>query len=296
MEFEPPQSALAKPRRSLTSLLLLTVLAFIAGIAAAAWLLSRWDAGARYLGIAAEAPAVQQAPQMTMEQEPDPPMVVPQDGRAPLADPEMIRRLSRLEVQLAQLDAQSRAAVGNADRAEGLLVAFAARRALDRGVALGYIEGLLRQRFGSTQPQAVGTIITASRQPVTLQELQDDLLAIGSTLTGVGPDEGWWDAFKTEMAGLVTVRRTGSPSTMAPERLRRAQRRLEAGQVEVTLAEVLRLPGRQNAEAWVAKARRYVAARRALDAIETAALIEPHAPVQAQRAGRVPPARPALPL
>ncbi|HEY0043170.1 MAG TPA: hypothetical protein VGB62_01360 [Allosphingosinicella sp.] len=281
MEFEPPQTVTARPRRSFTSLLLLTIVAFIAGIAAAGWLLSRWDAGARYLGIAAEAPApAQQPPQMSMEQEPLQPVAQPQNGAQPFADPEMIRRLSRVEMQLAQLDAQSRAAVGNADRAEGLLVAFAARRALDRGVALGYIEGLLRQRFAASQPQAVGTIITAARQPVTLQDLQDELLAIGPTLTGIGPDQGWWDAFKTEMAGLVTIRRTGSPSTMAPERLRRAQRRLEAGQVEVTLAEVLRLPGRQNAEAWVTKARRYIAARRALDAVETAALIEPHVRAQ----------------
>jgi hypothetical protein len=38
------------------------------------------------------------------------------------------------------------------------------------------------------------------------------------------------------------------------------------------------MPGRENAAAWITEARRYVAARRALDAIETAALLEPHAP------------------
>jgi hypothetical protein len=176
------------------------------------------------------------------------------------------------------IDNQSRAAVGNADRAEGLLVAFAARRALDRGVALGYIEGLLTQRFGDTQRAAVATVITASRQPVTLEELQEGLQQVGPELTGGAPDEDWWAALRAEMRSLVTVRREGAPSTMPAERLRRATRRLEAGQVDVALAEVLRMPGRENASEWIADARRYVAARRALDTIETAALLEPRTP------------------
>ena len=56
--------------------------------------------------------------------------------------------------------------------------------------------------------------------------------------------------------------------------------------VDVALAEVLRLPGRENAGDWVAKARRYVAARRALDTIETAALVEPR--TQPPAPGRAP--------
>jgi hypothetical protein len=189
----------------------------------------------------------------------------------------MQRRVAQLEQRIAEVHDQSRAAVGNADRAEGLLVAFAARRALDRGVALGYMEGLLRQRFGETQRQAVATIITASRQPVTLEELQDGLGEVGPSLTGGSPRQNWWTALKAELGDMVTVRKAGTPSTLPDERLNRATRRLEAGQVDVALAEVLRLPGRDNAESWIASARRYVAARRALDTIETAALLEPRA-------------------
>ena len=80
---------------------------------------------------------------------------------------------------------------------------------------------------------------------------------------------------KAELSNLVTVRKGDTPSTLPAERLRRATRRLESGQVDVALAEVLRMPGRENAEAWINAARRYVAARRALDTIETAALLEP---------------------
>src|SRR4029450_4367962 len=81
--------------------------------------------------------------------------------------------------------------------------------------------------------------------------------------------------FRAEISSVLTVRREGTPSPEPAERLRRATRRLEAGQVDVALAEVLRMPGRDYAGDWITKARRYVAARRALDAIETAALVEP---------------------
>jgi hypothetical protein len=50
----------------------------------------------------------------------------------------------------------------------------------------------------------------------------------------------------------------------------------------------MRLPGRANAADWIEKARRYVAARRALDTIETAALMEPPPPAPATAPGRPP--------
>jgi len=261
-------------RRSRLSLLILPLIAFLLGLAAMGWLLANWSAAASYLGIAQAQPAQPAAAAPAPAQQP---VQAKSTERAQtlLIDPEMQRRVAQLEQRITEIDDQSRAAVGNADRAEGLLVAFAARRALDRGVALGYIEGLLRQRFGDTQRQAVATIITASRQPVTLEELQDGLKEVGPSLTGGSQQQNWWSAFKAELSDLVTVRRSGTPSTLPDERLNRATRRLEAGQVDVALAEVLRLPGRDNAGQWIASARRYVAARRALDTIETAALLEP---------------------
>ena len=259
-------------RRSRMSMLILPLIAFLLGLAAMGWLLANWQAAARYVGV---------APQTVVQRPPAPtpapaaearPVETPQTF---LIDPELQRRVAQLEQRLVEIDDHSRAAAGNADRAEGLLVAFAARRALDRGVALGYIEALLTRRFGDSQRQSVATIITASRQPVTLQDLQEGLQEVGPDLTGGSPRQGWWSALKTEFSDLVTVRKEGFPSTLPEERLRRAQRRLEAGQVDVALAEVLRLPGRDNAADWIAAARRYAAARRALDTIETAALLAP---------------------
>ena len=193
----------------------------------------------------------------------------------------------RLEQRLGQMDLQTRAAAGNADRAEGLLVAFAARRALDRGVGLGYLEGLLRERFGASQAQAVATVITSSRRPTTLQVLQEGLQKAGPDLTGGDPGQSWWSAFKTELADLVTIRRSEAPASMPTERLKRASLALEAGQVEIALTEVLRMPGRAKAGDWIVAARRYVAARHALDTLETAALLEPRA---RQASGPVAPA------
>lgn len=268
----------AAKERSIGRALILPLLAFLLGLAAMGWLLAKWSAAAAFLGVApppAEPVIVERQP----VQAPPETQAVPagQEPQTLLIDPEMQRRVAELEQRIAEIDNQSRAAVGNADRAEGLLVAFAARRALDRGVALGYIESLLRRRFGDSQRQAVATVITTSRQPVTLEELQEGLQEVGPSLTGGSPGQDWWTAFKVELGDLVNVRRAGTPSTLPEERLSRATRRLEAGQVDVALAEVLRMPGRENAEEWIADARRYVAARRALDTIETAALLEPRA-------------------
>jgi len=270
-----PRSLSPTRKRSWLQPLLIGLGAFALGVLAMAWLLSRWDGVAQFLGVApppAESPQAQgSAPQR--------PLLGPAP-QAGSADPALAQRLAVLEQRLGELGTDARAAVGNADRAEGLLVAFAARRALERGVGLGYLEGLLRQRFGQSQPEAVGTIIAFSQAPVTLQQLQTGLAELGPRLTGVAPGQSFWSALSTEFANLVVVRREGTPSTDPRERLTRATARLEAGQVEEALQEVLRLPGRENGRDWIDAAQRYVAARQALDAIELAAFVEPRMPAQ----------------
>jgi hypothetical protein len=251
----------ASRSRSVLRGLLLMLIAFLAGLAAMAWLLSQWPAGVKLLGLAPEAPAR--------------PVYIARPRAAPVAPGDLPMRLAQLESRIDRVDQASRDAVGNADRAEGLLVAFAARRALDRGVALGYIEGLLRERFAETQRTAVAIVITAARHPVTLEQLRQGLGELGPDLTASAPSDDWWTATQRELGSLITIRRAGSTSTVPSERLDRARERLDAGQVDVALAEVLRMPGQQRAARWIADARRYVAARRALDAIETAALLDP---------------------
>src|SRR3546814_4848182 len=77
-------------------------------------------------------------------------------------------RVAELEQRLSRITLQAESASGNASRAEGLLVAFAVRRALDRGLSLGYLDAQLRLRFGDDQPNAVKTIIDTSREPVKI--------------------------------------------------------------------------------------------------------------------------------
>jgi hypothetical protein len=205
---------------------------------------------------------------------------VPAPAGTPAAtDPQMTTRLTTLEDKVDDIEAQAREATGDASRAEGLLVTFAARRALDRGVELGYLEGLLRQRFGNTQPQAVATILSAARQPVTLADLQNGLDTIAPILSASSaPQQSWWQSVRREMAGLVVVRRTGEPSTVPADRVARAGRMLEAGQVDAALAEIVRLPDHRAADGWIVSARRYLSGRAALDQIETAALLDPGTP------------------
>lgn len=276
MEYEPATGAM-KMRRPLVAASILALIAFLVGLALMAWLLAHWQTGARFLGVVPAPPPAQQAPAPVVSVQPEPappPQAAPVDTPS-ASDPELVRRVNLMEQRLAALDVQSRAAVGNAGRAEALLIAFAARRALDRGVQLGYIEPLIRDRFSAGQPQAVATVLTAAHQPVTLQQLRSSFADVAPKLGSGGPEQGWWQAVRTELGGLITIRKEGTPSTLPSDRLRRAERALDAGEVEVALLEVLRLPGRDNAADWIAQARRYVAARQALDTIETAALLQP---------------------
>ncbi|MDB5668243.1 MAG: hypothetical protein JWL74_1193 [Alphaproteobacteria bacterium] len=267
-----------RPRRSWTGPLALALIAFLLGLGAMTWLLTRWEPAARYLGIVAEPQPAAAQPQVPAQQAQYQAQQPGQQRDTIVIDPAVARRVAELEQRIAEIDTSARSAVGNADRTEGLLIAIAARRALDRGVGLGYLEGLLRQRFGASQPQAVNMVIAASRQPVTLPQLQGEFGEIGPLLTGAGPNRGLWTALRQELANLVIVRRADTPSTDPRERLRRATDRLEAGQVDVALAEVMRMPGVEHGREWIALAQRYVAARKAVDTIEVASLLEPRMP------------------
>lgn len=258
--YDLPPPARARSRPLLRALLMLA-LAFLAGLIVMAVMLRQSERVAAWF-------------------RPPPPVVAtPRPPRIVAPAQPLERRVAAVEGRLAQVDARTRAVTGNADRAEGLLVAFAARRALDRGAELGYIEALLRERFGGGQPLAVAAILGAARQPVTLEALDRGLETASPTLLAASPDEHWWVAARRELAGLIVVRRGNAPSTAPADRLARARRHLDEGDVEAALAEVARMPGRDSAGGWIAQARRYIVARRALDTIETAALLAPRGPV-----------------
>lgn len=210
---------------------------------------------------------------------PTPSMVMPvANGTAPPNDDAALAaRVNDLEHRLARISLEAQSASGNATRAEGLLVAFAARRALDRGLPLGYLDPQLRLRFGDAQPNAVKTIIDAARDPITIEQLRGELEALVPQLMGEvgGNSESFWTAVRREFGELAILRSANSVPTSGKERLERARRYLTAAQVDKAIAEVEAMPGAKAASEWLIDARRYHEARRALDLVETAAILEP---------------------
>lgn len=184
------------------------------------------------------------------------------------------QRLAAAEQRLARLDLQAQAASGNAARAEGLLIAFAARRSLARGAELGYLADQLRLRFGDALPNAVDTVVNFSRKPVTLDQLVARLDGLAPKLADPA-EQSLVDRLQSEVGGLFVIRRESTPSPQPAQRMERARYFLESGRVDRAIEEVRGLPGAPNADAWIKDAERYADAQRALDLIETSAVLEP---------------------
>ena len=248
--------------------LLVALVLILLGAGAAVWGLARYEPAARFLGIA---PATPQAVVSTSRAAAPAIAAPPAPMEAPTR--EDANRIAALENRLSQVENATQRAEGFAGRADALVVAFAARRAIDRGVALGYLENALVERFGAQHQAAVATIITASHQPVRLNDLVDEYQSLGTELRRGGPQDNWWTNFKREVGSLVEVHRTSRPAMNSEARYNRALQRLSAGDVDQALAETMRLPGAARASDWTNKARRYVAAHRALDEVESAALL-----------------------
>lgn len=241
------------------------LLLVLVGAALATWGLARWQSGARFLGV---------APQVARSATPV--RIVPPTAVAvPVAVPGEAMRIGALEARLANVEGSMQRAEGTAGRANALLVAFAARRAIERGVALGYLEPLLIQRFGNGHERAVATIVTGGRTPQTLDSLVEQFEQLGPVLRGPAADESWWTGVQRELGSLVSIHRADRPSPLPQARFDRAMAALKAGKVDIALAETMRLPGasRPEAAAWIERARRQVQVNRALDEIESAALL-----------------------
>lgn len=252
-------------RRSILPLLILALLAFALGVALTVW---AWPQIERRWG------GTQGQKTALLAPRPGLPAATPRPLTADTAQM-LDGRVVQLEERLTRITVEAQAASANAARAEGLLVAFAARRALDNGGPLGYVEGQLRLRFGQAQPRAVATIINAAREPVTLADLRAGLAEIGDVVITPPAGASWWDALEHEARELVTIRKASTPSPRPEAAYDRAVRYIDGGRVSAALAEVEHMPGRAVAEKWVQMARRYMEARRALDLIETAAILEP---------------------
>ncbi|KTE06816.1 mitofilin family membrane protein [Sphingopyxis sp. H115] len=255
-------------------------LLLLIGVVGGGWAVNRWLTGNDSVPVTkmiespggAPTPVVVASGAVKAPAAGQPLVVAPIDGANALA-----ARVAELEQRLSRITLEAESASGNASRAEGLLVAFAVRRALDRGLSLGYLDAQLRLRFGDDQPNAVKTIIDTSREPVTLEQLRAELDTLAPQLVGRGGDSNGslWTGLRRELGELFVVRAAGTQSPRASERLERARRYLAGGQADKAIAEVEAMPGSAAATDWLIDARRYHEARRALDLIETAAILEP---------------------
>lgn len=276
----PPAAPSVQPPSAARWYMLAASLLLLGGAGAGAWVFSE------YIGwrTAEAAPRVQSAlknPAPTLSVKPvtpvpPPPPPSPQGIDDASNSAELTARVAALEARLSQMSVAADSMSGNAGRAEAMLVAFAARRALDRGLALGPLEEQLRLHFGDAQPNAVASIIAAARAPVTLETLQTGFDELAPKLGSAGTqDGGLWHGFRREMAELFVLRRADRPSQRNEQRLERARSLLTAGRVGAAIRETAALPGAAAAQNWMASARRYHDARRALDLIETAAILAP---------------------
>lgn len=254
------------PARSRSLTLLVAVLAFLLGVG-----LVVFAAASGYLTRLIPLPAVTQI-------EPSPP-VVEHRPATPAAAAAAINsvegRLALIEDRMSRVDFQSQAASGNAARAEGLLVAFAARRLIDRGAPLGYVADQLRLRFSDAQPRAVQTVLAFAQQPVTIDQLGSRLDALSPELAVTTGEDSLWDRARHQISNLFIVRRDAAALGSPSARIGRTRLMLSSGRIDQAIDEVERLPGAEAADKWIADARRYDDVQRALDLLETTAMLEP---------------------
>lgn len=292
--FSRSQAAARAPERksSRTRILLGAMLvAFLIGVALTAVVVGTgtldwvWNGTAKV----AEQPAGQKVPLAATS-----PLAAPLPSSVPAAQSGLDARIAGLEQRMAQFDLQSQSSVGNAARAEGLLIAFAARRAIERGQPLDYLQSQLMLRFGSLKGNPVNAVVAASKQPVTVEQLMGRLDDLAPAI--VKDDEVSWASVKRELSELFIVRNESSPSPLPEDRVSRARLRLQAGNFDGAIGEVEKLPGggRPETKAWITDARRYSNAMKALDAIEQAAILDPSM-VRNAAAKQEPQAGPAIP-
>jgi len=270
-EIPTPVPVPAPQAKTARTTLLVALVAFLLGAGLAGWLVWRGDLlPAKPNEQADRAPAAQQAGAQNAA-----PALAQGDTARMSQLGSVETRLALLEDRLSRVDLQANAASGNAARAEGLLLAFAARRLTDKGKPLGYLEDQLKLRFADAQPVAVDTIIAYARKPMTLENLCSRLDMLAPDLAEGPTGENGWQRIRRELSALFMVHRESAPARTPQARIARARLMLDAGRTEDAIAEVRRLPGAEAAQTWIADAQRYAAVQRALDLIETAAMLEP---------------------
>ena len=291
------------------TIILLLLIAFIGGIISAGWAITRYDifqTGNSAPSIVMDRNIIKESGTADSETKPSQSAELARTAanQKTAIDNQSIREpINNLGESLPPNDTRSQQASATVDRAESMLIAISARRAVDSGSALGYLEHELRLKFGNSNPDDVRAITDASNNPVRLATLQNQLDSASDILLSPSNDATIWDVIKKEMGELFVIRKAGSQPPQADRRLARIKTALANRDIETAILEMEKMPGAGSARDWIALAKRYMRVQQALDAIEKTALsipsnilptIQPPAAVQeAQRSIETVPAAPA---
>ena len=262
------------PRKGMSGRLLFALvgIAFIGGLVIMGWAMTHWRGSIPFVGASANEAALESGGQDVPAAGQQTPVITRTYGA--LGQGGQLAHIAELEQRLTRIQVAAQAAGAYAFRSEAMMIAFAARRALDAGRPLDHIEPQLRVIFGQAQPRAVATIVNAAAQPVTIPVLRIGLEDMAIAVTSGDPNAGWWRTMTRELGNLFVVRRIGSPSSAPTQRLARAKLDVESGQIDAAIAEMEPFQRQPKVATWLEKARRYNEAQRALDVIEAAATLQ----------------------
>jgi hypothetical protein len=250
------------PRRTIGRSLILPALFFVGGVAATGWVLTSTDFGTQLVSQPAPEPIAIDPVKMAA---PPPAAVAP----PPMAD-DVAARIAAIEGRLARAEASGGSSgAGLSTQLSRVMLAIAARRALEAGRGLGGLQGELEQQFGADAPYLVAAIASAAKQPVTLTALNSEFASLAPALSGSG--DKWWARISNSFSNLVTVRDGKTKSDDPAALVVRAEAALKMGNVAAAVEAVSQTPNRAIAADWIAKAKRYAAAMQAVDALEAKA-------------------------
>jgi len=189
----------------------------------------------------------------------------------------VVAKVQELEKRIESIGNIETSSAGYPAPQNDVATALRARRAIESGASLGYIENQLGQRFGDRFPQAVDAIGNLAQSPVTLSELRDDIARNGSRMIGRGSDASIWERFNLELDELFMLRKRGDASTSPAHILQLAEENIGKGDLAEAIKKIQELPENNATKSWLEVAQRYQNANNALDILERAALAAPTA-------------------
>lgn len=218
----------------------------------------------------------------------------------------MSAEVASLNVKVEQVSGNAsrsiEAAAASAEKARGVLLVTAARRAAEQGQSLAVLAPALRRQFADADAEAVERLLASSQSAPTLGVLRQrfEQLRPGLAESAAPPREDTlWEQFKSGVASLVQVREKGAVAAQRGNAARLAEMsaRLRQGDVSGALLVMQRLPAatQRLARQWRLSAEAYANTYGALQQLEASVLLEDaDLPLAAPAAPTTPPATQSL--